>query len=122
MIVVATSSLNQCQYCVIAHGAILRIRAEDPLIADQIAGDLDLNPDPTEGSVVAPWLLWGPYLWADGTTPRSDGLRWNREDLETDGVHPAESGEAKVAALLGDFFGHEPGRALHHLPQIARPQ
>ena len=37
MIVVATSSANQCQYCVIAHGAILRIRAENPLIADQIA-------------------------------------------------------------------------------------
>ena len=37
MIVVATSSLNQCQYCVIAHGAILRIRAKDPLIADQVA-------------------------------------------------------------------------------------
>ncbi|MBR8031753.1 peroxidase-related enzyme [Burkholderia vietnamiensis] len=37
MIVVATSSANQCQYCVIAHGAILRIRAKDPLIADQIA-------------------------------------------------------------------------------------
>ena len=37
MIVVATSSVNQCQYCVIAHGAILRIRAKDPLIADQVA-------------------------------------------------------------------------------------
>ena len=37
MIVVATSSANQCQYCVIAHGAILRIRANNPLIADQIA-------------------------------------------------------------------------------------
>jgi len=37
MIVVATSSLNQCQYCVVAHGAILRIRAKDPLIADQVA-------------------------------------------------------------------------------------
>ncbi|GGM16913.1 alkyl hydroperoxide reductase AhpD [Pseudooceanicola nanhaiensis] len=37
MIVVATSNLNQCQYCVIAHGAILRIRAKDPLIADQVA-------------------------------------------------------------------------------------
>ena len=37
MIVVATSSANQCQYCVIAHGAILRIRAKNPLIADQIA-------------------------------------------------------------------------------------
>jgi len=37
MIVVATSSANQCQYCVIAHGAILRIRAKNPLIADQVA-------------------------------------------------------------------------------------
>ncbi|QND50543.1 peroxidase-related enzyme (plasmid) [Phyllobacterium sp. 628] len=37
MIVVATSAANQCQYCVIAHGAILRIRAKNSLIADQIA-------------------------------------------------------------------------------------
>ena len=36
MIVVATSNLNQCQYCVVAHGAILRIRAKNPQIADQI--------------------------------------------------------------------------------------
>ena len=35
--VVATSSLNQCQYCVVAHGAILRVRAKNPLIADQVA-------------------------------------------------------------------------------------
>ncbi|MGB1111431.1 MAG: peroxidase-related enzyme [Gammaproteobacteria bacterium] len=39
MIVVATSIVNQCQYCVIAHGAILRIRAKNPLIADQIAAN-----------------------------------------------------------------------------------
>ena len=37
MIVVATSGPNQCQYCVVAHGAILRIRAKDPLVSDQIA-------------------------------------------------------------------------------------
>jgi 4-carboxymuconolactone decarboxylase len=37
MIVVATSSANQCQYCVIAHGAILRVRAKNPLVADQVA-------------------------------------------------------------------------------------
>ena len=37
MIVVATSAVNQCQYCVVAHGAILRIRAKNPRIADQIA-------------------------------------------------------------------------------------
>jgi uncharacterized peroxidase-related enzyme len=37
MIVVATSSLNHCHYCVIAHGAILRIRAKQPRLADQVA-------------------------------------------------------------------------------------
>lgn len=37
MIVVATSAANDCTYCVVAHGAILRIRAKDPLIADQVA-------------------------------------------------------------------------------------
>ena len=37
MIVVATSNLNQCQYCVVAHGAILRIREKNPLVADQVA-------------------------------------------------------------------------------------
>ena len=37
MIVVATSGANECQYCVVAHGAILRIRAKDPLLADQVA-------------------------------------------------------------------------------------
>jgi len=47
MIVVATSGLNQCQYCVVAHGAILRIRARNPLIADQVAVNhrkADLKP------------------------------------------------------------------------------
>ena len=37
MIVVATSGANECQYCVVAHGAILRIRAKNPLVADQVA-------------------------------------------------------------------------------------
>jgi uncharacterized peroxidase-related enzyme len=46
MIVVATSALNHCQYCVVAHGAILRIRARKPLLADQVATNYlkaDLN-------------------------------------------------------------------------------
>ena len=37
MIVVTTSGLNQCIYCVVAHGAILRIREKSPLLADQLA-------------------------------------------------------------------------------------
>ena len=47
MIVVATSGANNCQYCVVAHGAILRIRAKNPLIADQVAVNYrkaDLTP------------------------------------------------------------------------------
>jgi uncharacterized peroxidase-related enzyme len=47
MIVVATSALNQCQYCVVAHGAILRVRAKNPLIADQVAANYrkaDITP------------------------------------------------------------------------------
>lgn len=47
MIVVATSSANQCQYCVIVHGAILRVRAKNPLIADQVAANYrkaDITP------------------------------------------------------------------------------
>lgn len=37
MIVTATSGANNCQYCVVAHGAILRIRAKNSLVADQVA-------------------------------------------------------------------------------------
>lgn len=47
MIVVATSGLNQCTYCVVAHGAILRIRAKNPRIADQLASNYrkaDISP------------------------------------------------------------------------------
>src|SRR5215510_2567836 len=47
LIVVATSSANSCQYCVIAHGAILRIRAKNHLLADQVAVNYrkaDLTP------------------------------------------------------------------------------
>src|SRR5690349_19892302 len=47
MIVVATSAANQCHYCVIAHGAILRIYEKKPMIADQVAINYrkaDLSP------------------------------------------------------------------------------
>src|SRR6478752_6021004 len=47
MIVVAVSAANQCQYCVVAHGAILRIRARNPLVADQVASNYrkaDITP------------------------------------------------------------------------------
>jgi hypothetical protein len=76
------------------------------LILDQMDGEPELNWDSSLGEVRAPLLLWGPYLWADGATPRkSDGLVWLPEDFSAaDGTHPSTSGRAKVANLLLDFF------------------
>lgn len=53
----------------------------------------------------AVWAAWGPYLWADGLAGRDDGLMWECNDFEVDGVHPSPSGESKVAQLVVDFFG-----------------
>jgi hypothetical protein len=74
------------------------------LIADQISGMQELNYDPEAGVVPSPWIGWGPYLWADGVTARSDGLVYVREDLRVDGTHPSDAGKAKVAGLLLTFF------------------
>ncbi len=51
-----------------------------------------------------PWVSWGPYLWANGLMPRSDGLFWVRSDFELDGVHPSAQGALKVATMLLEFF------------------
>ncbi len=75
------------------------------VIQDQLAGKPALNHDPAHGDVKAPLLLWGPYLWADGSTRRKDdGLVWTREDFVADGTHPSNSGRKKVVDQLLKFF------------------
>jgi len=74
------------------------------MIEKQLEGDPSLNYDPERGPVQAPLLVWGPYLWIDGTNPRSDGRTWLAEDMAQDCVHPSESGRTKVAEMLMEFF------------------
>ena len=83
--------------------------ADKWLIEDQIGGKPSLNFDPDVGPVLAPLLLWGPYLWADGAVPSSLGTRWCACDYENCGnAHPSASGEQKVADLLSSFFATDP--------------
>lgn len=102
------------------------------MIDDQLSGDVDLNHDPTTGLVRAPWLSWGPYLWTDGLSARSDGLIWTFEDQGC-GSHPQTSGVAKAAAQLYAFFRTDPttipwylrseviGRPPENLALVAEP-
>lgn len=81
------------------------------LIEEQIEGSSDLSPGPDEGAARVPWIAWGPYLWADGTAPRSDGLVWECADFDEVGVHPGPTGTAKVADLLMEHFTTDPTAA-----------
>ena len=82
MIVVATSGANQCQYCVVSHGAILRIRAKNPLIADQVAVN---------------------YRKADITSRQRAMLDFAMRIATAS----AEVGDADFAALLAEGFSME---------------
>jgi hypothetical protein len=66
-------------------------------VIDPVAGDLNENG-------VAPWIAWGPYNWADGATPNSDGLFYLRSDFDPDGTHPNHNGTTKVGNRLLNFF------------------
>ncbi len=79
-------------------------------IVDPVAGDLSYS--------VSPWIGWGPYFWANGDIPRSDGLVWcngqtgspcNGEmDFGPGGLHLSTVGGQKAANLLMNFFLKSP--------------
>jgi hypothetical protein len=102
----ASTTLNPEPYAYENAFAIKRV------IERQLAGDPALNYDAANGAVVAPWLSWGPYLWADGLNPRSDGLTWACSELNpTDGTHPSTTGRLKVADSLLAFVRRDAATA-----------
>lgn len=83
---------------------------------DPIAGDLGYG---TGIDGAAPWVAWGPYLWADGIHPRSDGLVWcngqagtpcngEKDFRSEDGTHPTDAADAKVYDLWLNYFLNSP--------------
>jgi len=92
------------------------------MIEDQIKGNASLNYNSTNGPVVAPWLSWGPYIWADGTVPRADGFVWTcPTDLENDYTHPSTNGVARVASQLLSFFKTDPTATPWFLKKSSPP-
>ena len=95
----ATTALNPEPFAYESAFAVRR------LIHEQIAGRAELNFDPARGAVRSPLLLWGPYLWADGATARAAGaVTYEPGDFAADGTHPGDTGRAKVARQLIEFF------------------
>jgi hypothetical protein len=95
-------------------------------IQDQIDGTCSisgqsgacLNYDSSQGQVMAPWIEWGPYYWANGLLARQDGTTWSCEDLQSDGTHPSlpgpgaeggqQGGENKINEFLLNFLKTDP--------------
>lgn len=93
----ATGGLNPEPY---AYESAFAVRW---LIQRQMKGDAELAESKS------PLLLWGPYLWAEGSKGRKiDKLVWEQSDFGSDGVHPSDSGRQKVATLLLDFLTTDP--------------
>lgn len=98
----ATTTLNPEPY---AFEAGLAVKWAIEAQIQQMAGDpVDADTGDLNYSDKAPWMAWGPYLWADGTNPRSDGLVWLPEDLKEDGTHLNRPGIEKITPMLLDFF------------------
>jgi uncharacterized peroxidase-related enzyme len=84
MIVVATSAVNDCLYCVVAHGALVRIRAKDALVADQVAIDYrtaDITPRQRAMLDFAVKLAGRPQLITDADFTRLRSLGFDDEDI-----------------------------------------
>lgn len=95
MIVVATSNANQCQYCVVAHGAILRIRARDALVADQVAINYrKADISPRQKAMLDFAMKVSASAWAVG-----------EEDFATLKEHGWDQEAAWDIAAIAAFFG-----------------
>ncbi|MBA3915091.1 MAG: hypothetical protein H0X25_14835 [Acidobacteriales bacterium] len=76
-------------------------------------GKKTLNFDPNKGTVNAPWMSWGPYIWANGlVVPSTSGHTWSCQDIQDDGSHPTRTtGKEESATQVINFFKTDPTTA-----------
>ena len=120
MIVVATSNANQCQYCVVAHGAILRIRAKNPLVADQVAVNYrkaDITPRQRAMLDFAMKVSREAYAVVDADFDMLRGHGFSDEDIWDIGAISAFFGLSNRMANLTDMRPNDEFYLLGRLPK-----
>jgi uncharacterized peroxidase-related enzyme len=120
MIVVATSNANGCQYCVIAHGAILRIRSKQPLVADQVAvnhrkADITPRQKAMLDFAMKVALDSGAINDADFTTLQGHGF--NAEDIWDIGAVAAFFG---LSNRMANMTGMRPNDEFYLMGRVAK--
>ena len=120
MIVVATSNANQCHYCVIAHGAILRVRAKNPLIADQVAVNYrkaDLTPRQTAMLDFALKVALEAYAVGDGDFEALRAHGFSDDDIWDIG---AIAGFFAMSNRLANMMSLRPNDEFYLLGRVPR--
>ena len=120
MIVVVTSNANQCQYCVVAHGAILRIRARNPLLADQGATNYrkaDISPRQKAMLDFAMKTAFEAYAIGDADFGALHELGFSDEDIWDIGAIAAFFGLSNRMANLTSMRPNDEFYLLGRLPK-----
>ena len=120
MIIVATSGINQCIYCVVAHGAILRIRERNPLIADQVATNYrkaDITPRQKAMLDFAAKVATESYAIDDADFERMHEHGFSDEDIWDVG---AIAGLFALSNRMANFAGVRPNDEFYLLGRVPK--
>ncbi|MDE0753147.1 MAG: peroxidase-related enzyme [Woeseiaceae bacterium] len=120
MVVVATSSINQCIYCIVSHGAILRIREKNPLVSDQIAGNYrkaDITPRQKAMLAFAEKVTIRAYEVGDDDYDRLRKHGFDDEDIWDIGSIAALFGLSNRIANMADI---RPNPEFHLLGRVPK--
>ncbi len=122
MIVVATSGANHCQYCVVAHGAILRIRAKNPLVADQVAINhrkADITPRQKAMLDFAMKVALDSAAIGDADFAALHGHGFSDEDIWDIGAVAAFFG---LSNRMANMTGMRPNDEFYLMGRVAKPK